>query len=127
VINCNSLVEKDGEWGIVIHIPKSAYLKEGTDVKAEWITYDSTNTEIPGTKYLETLTVSEAEEANGIDWLVPYVQCLKPTYPGSFGIGKTKYSIVVRGTDVPSQTVQAYIAVFEADGSGNDHCRIPRP
>jgi hypothetical protein len=127
VINCNSLVEKDGEWGIVIHIPKSAYLKEGTDVKAEWITYDSTNTEIPGTKYLETLTVSEAEEANGIYWLVPYVQCLKPTYPGSFGIGKTKYSIVVRGTDVPSQTVQAYIAVFEADGSGNDHCRIPRP
>jgi hypothetical protein len=125
LINCDSLQEKGGVWGIFMHIPTSTYLKEGTQVEAEWLTYDDNDTEIAD--HTETLTVSEDEEDNGIDWFVPYEEYLKPTYPGPFGVGKMKYTINVRGTDVPSSTVEVYIAVFEGDGSGNIHCRIPRP
>ena len=127
VINCNSLEEKGGVWGIYMHIPTSTYLKEGTAVEAEWQSFDNTDKEITGTDHAETLTVSADEETNGINWFVPYDKCLKPTYPGPYGVGKTKYTIVVRGTPESSLLVDSIIAVFEGDGSGNIHCKIPRP
>lgn len=134
LINCNNLREKtagSGEWGIFIHIPTSTHLKEGAEVTPKWQTYESDGTTvIPGTDHTEDLIVSPVQEQNGIEWFVPYTKCLKPTYkpPVSYGVGKMEYSITVRGTPVPSGTLDLYVAVFESDGGpGNDHCVIPRP
>jgi hypothetical protein len=133
-INCNNLREKtagSGEWGIFIHIPTSNHLKEGAAVKPEWETYEFDDTTlIPGTEHTEDLTVSLEQEQSGIDWFVPYLKCLKPTYRPSIsgGFGKLKYSITVRGNAVPSDTINLIVAVFEDNGgTGNDHCVIPRP
>lgn len=127
LINCNFLRQKDGEWGIIMHVPKSTYLKKNAAIELEWITYEPGGTEIAD--HTETLTVSQDHEDNGLDWLVPHDKCLKPTYPTySHGVGKMKYTITVRGTPVPSATVERFIAVFEADGgAGNMNCTIPRP
>jgi hypothetical protein len=130
IANCNSLKLKGSEWGIFVHIPKSTYLKEGVDVALKWQTYEFNGiTPVAGTDHEETVTVDGDEEANGIDWFVPYIKCLKPTYtpPTSGGMGIVEYSIVVRGTPVPSGPASVIVAVFEADGTGNDHCKIPRP
>lgn len=133
IANCNSLKLKasgSSEWGIFVHIPTSTYLKEGVDVELEWQTYEfDGTTAIAGTDHEETLTVSEDQEANGIEWFVPYIRCLKPTYRPTIsgGKGTVMYSIDVRGTSVPSGPESVIVAVFEADGSGNDHCTIPRP
>ncbi|MGY2339985.1 hypothetical protein ACW9HW_12165 [Pseudomonas sp. SDO5532_S415] len=127
LINCNFLREKGGVWGIIMHIPKSTYLKKNTAVELEWKTYEPGGTVIA--IHPETRIVSQEEEDNGLDWLVPHDKCLKPTYPDySYGVGKMKYTITVRGTPVPSTTVERFIAVFEADGgAGNMNCKIPRP
>lgn len=134
LVNCNSLRLKAAgstEYGIFVHIPKSTYLKAGVDVELEWQSYEFDGiTPVTGTDYEETVTVSDEQEANGINWFVPYVKCLKPTYrpPIQGGTGIVKYSIEVRGTPVSSDPASVYIAVFEADGGpGNDHCQIPRP
>ncbi|MHA6235326.1 hypothetical protein [Pseudomonas fluorescens group sp. PF-69] len=134
LVNCNSLRFKAAgstEYGIFVHIPKSTYLKAGVEVELEWQSYEFDGiTLITGTDYEETVTVSDEQEANGINWFVPYLKCLKPTYrpPIQGGTGIVKYSIEVRGTPVSSDPASVYIAVFEADGGpGNDHCQIPRP
>ncbi|MNC63362.1 hypothetical protein D3C75_1134800 [compost metagenome] len=119
------------EYGIFVHIPKSTYLTAGVDVALEWQSYEyDGTTPIAGTDHKETVTVSADQQANGLDWFVPYEKCLKPTYkpPISSGWGIVKYSIEVRGTPVSSDPVDVIVAVFESDGGpGNDHCKIPRP
>ncbi|WP_347906824.1 hypothetical protein [Pseudomonas grandcourensis] len=134
VANCNSLRLKapgSTEYGIFVHIPASTYLKAGVDVELEWQTYEYDGTTvIADTDHEETVTVSDQQQANGIDWYVPYEKCLKPTFrpPISGGKGTVKYSIDVRGTPVSSDPVSVIVAVFEsAGGPGNDHCKIPRP
>ena len=84
LINCDSLRLKavgSTEHGIFVHIPKSTYLTAGVDVELEWQTYliDGT-TLIAGTDHKETVTVSDDQEASGLNWFVPYEKCLKPTY-----------------------------------------------
>jgi hypothetical protein len=97
----------------------------------EWQTYEFDGiTPIDGTDHEETLTVSAEQQANGINWFVPYDKCLKPTYrpPISGGKGTVQYSLDVRGAPVSSDPSSVYVAVFESDGGpGNDHCVIPRP
>lgn len=134
LVNCNSLRPKvagSSEYGIFVHIPRSTYLKAGVEVELEWQSYEyDGTTPITGTDYEETVTVSDEQEANGVDWFVPYEKCLKPTYRPSLsgGTGIVKYSMEVRGTPVSSDPVDILVAVFEADGGpGNDHCEIPRP
>lgn len=126
LINCTSLIEKGGEWGIRVHIPSSRYLKAGVMVNTTWQTYRTDSvTPLPDTDFVELLEVSEQEERNGIDWFIPYDKCLKPTYDTGeqYGWGKAIYSINVRGTDIKSDLVEVLIAVFEAGG----HCQLPRP
>jgi len=134
IANCNSLKRKVAggtEWGIFVHIPKSTHLKENVDVDLEWQTYEYDGTTIiTGTDHKETVTVSEQQEADGINWFVPYDKCLKPTYrpPISGGKGTVSYTLDVRGTPVPSGPTSVFVAVFESDGGpGNKHCVIPRP
>lgn len=125
-MNCNALVQKDGEWGIIVHIPKSKYLEKGVDVIANWQTYGKDKvTELPDTDLPATLTVSEEEEREGIDWFIPHVKHLKPTYDtgDQYGWGKVIYSIEVRGEDISSELVEVMIAVFEDGG----HCNVTRP
>lgn len=126
LLNCFSLIEKAGIWGIRVHIPASNYLKEGVEVHADWQTYgvDGT-TPLPNTHFPETLTVSETDEREGIDWFIPYTEYLKPTYDtgDQFGYGTVKYTININGDDVSSDPVSITIAVFEDGG----HCAIPRP
>ncbi|WP_085717582.1 hypothetical protein [Pseudomonas sp. B28(2017)] len=126
-INCTYLVEKNGAWGINVHIPPSTYLKVDVHVVAVWNSFqiDGT-TEIPGTSLIEELSVGPAEEQNGINWFIPYEKCLKPTYGGSGnsgGRGQFAYGITVRGETVASDVVRVLIGVFENNG----HCVIPRP
>ncbi|GAB6403397.1 hypothetical protein [Pseudomonas sp. MHK4] len=84
IANCSSLKRKVAggtEWGIFVHIPASNYLLEDVDVELEWQTYEFDGiTPIDGTDHEETLTVSAEQQANGINWFVPYDKCLKPTY-----------------------------------------------
>jgi hypothetical protein len=134
-VNCNSLKRKtpgSTEWGIFVHVPKSTHLKKDVDVELEWQTYEFDGiTVIAGTDYKETVTVSEQQEADGVNWFVPYNKCLKPSYrpPISGGSGRVEYTIVVSGSPVPSGPAIMVVAVFEPDagGAGNDHCVIPRP
>lgn len=125
-LNCNALIVKAGVWGIRVHIPASNYLKEGVQVAADWQTYDSDKvTVLPDTHFPEVLTVSEEEEQDGIDWFIPYIEYLKPTYDtgNQYGWGKVKYTININGSDVSCDLVEVMIAVFENGG----HCVIPRP
>ncbi|MCW8274994.1 hypothetical protein IMF27_04180 [Pseudomonas sp. PCH199] len=125
-INCNALIEKDGKWGVRVHIPASAHLKEGVEVTATWQTYGKDKvTELPNTSTSDLLTVSKQEEQDGVDWFIPYERFLKPTYDtgDQYGWGKVIYQIKVRGTPVNSDLVEVMIAVFEH----GDHCVIPRP
>jgi hypothetical protein len=126
LLNCESLIEKGGKWGIRVHIPTSAHLKEGVEVTVAWQTYgmDGT-TPLSDTDFADRLPVSDAEEQNGIDWFIPYEKYLKPTYDtgDQYGWGKAIYSINVRGEEIKSDLVEVLIAVFELGG----HCRIPRP
>lgn len=131
LINCNSLVEEGGQWGIKIHIPPSSYLTRGVLVKFQWQTYEAiADTPFPGIPMLDgERSVSPQEEQNGMDWFVSYDTYLKPTYGNGNNAarGKAQYYIPVRGVPVPSELVEAYIGVFEVVGPGNDHCVIPRP
>ncbi|MNL20593.1 hypothetical protein D3C87_1418500 [compost metagenome] len=133
IANCNSLRLKASgstEYGIFVHIPKSTYLTAGVDVALEWQSYEyDGTTPIAGTEHKETVTVSADQQANGLDWFVPYEKCLKPTYRPTIsgGRGIVKYTIEVRGTPVSSDPAGILVAVFEASGTDNDHCKIPRP
>lgn len=131
VFNCNSLVDDgSGAWGVKVRIPPSSYLKAGVVVKFHWQTYGPDgSTELPGTTIDEERAVTAEEETLGMEWFIDYDTYLKPTYlpgPGS-GEGKSRYSIEIRGTEEESDLVDIMIGVFESTGSGNDHCRIPRP
>ncbi|WP_434601555.1 hypothetical protein J3P91_20230 [Pseudomonas sp. Z4-7] len=125
-LNCNALIEKNGKWGIRVHIPPSDYLKEGETVTATWQTYDKDGTTpIPDTFLSEDITVDPQQESNGIDWFIEYETYLKPTYDADqYGWGETSYSMSVRGTTVSSEPERVMIAVFEGAGQ---HCTIPRP
>lgn len=133
LVNCNSLRLKASgstEYGIFVHIPKSTYLTAGVDVALEWQSYEyDGTTPIAGTDHKETVTVTVDQQANGLDWFVPYEKCLKPTYRPTIsgGRGIVKYTIEVRGTPVSSDPAGILVAEFEASGTDNDHCKIPRP
>jgi hypothetical protein len=70
--------------------PASNYLLKDVDVELEWQTYEFDGiTPIDGTDHEETLTVSAEQQANGINWFVPYDKCLKPTYRPPISGGNT--------------------------------------
>lgn len=133
IMNCSHLRQINGQWGITVHIPTSRYLKEGVEITLSWMSYAADQvTELKGTGYPDTFTVSKEQEDKGIDWFVPNDRCLAPIYrPGieSGGFGKVIYSLDVRGTIHRSDLVPLLIGMFEEfpKGSGNGHCQLTRP
>jgi hypothetical protein len=131
MITCEHLLEENGEWGVHIKIPASQYLLQDVNVELSWRTYAADGTTaLPGTEYTETITVSAAQQQNGIDWFIPNTTCLMPTFrpqASTTGQGKVTYSINVRGTPVPSPVSAGYILVYEDTGSGVAHCKLTRP
>ncbi|WP_314918733.1 hypothetical protein [Pseudomonas helleri] len=126
LLNCNSLVEKGGVYGIEVLIPKSQYLVPGETIELFWRSYDDEWSPIDGTYWEATHKVTEQEKEDGIMWFVPYTEYLLPTYGGSdhqFGFGQFLYRITIHGNATPSPQAQTMVAM--GAGAGGGSCEIP--
>ncbi|WP_338523170.1 hypothetical protein NUH87_25645 [Pseudomonas batumici] len=127
LLSCVSLrQDSNNEWGIWVKFPASKYIKEGDTVEATWQSYDgSTDSELPGTDLAETWTVTDIQEAEGIDWFIPYYKCLEPTYvdnDNQYGYASVLYS---RGSVNSEPSFTVYVAM---GASGEEvSCIIPPP
>ena len=128
-LNCPSLeLGADGvSYGVVVHIPASRFLLEGTKAKLKWTSFTDTSTTDPladGELESGELTVSNEQETNGLDWWVgPYEQYFLPIYgfdADNNGSGKVEYTLTIQGVDY-TEAATVEIAMWGAGSS----CKLP--
>ncbi|WP_085618203.1 MULTISPECIES: hypothetical protein [unclassified Pseudomonas] len=129
-LNCDSLWEDSanpaGEPAFKVSVkPVNQYLPNGGDVTMVWTAMGgrSGETEIPGVRKTETVTITKAQAENGFEWEVkPYATHILPIYDpdglGQDGRGRVNYSLEFNGEIVTSKTVEAVVSL----GTGSGTC-----
>ncbi|WP_407309216.1 hypothetical protein [Pseudomonas sp. nanlin1] len=131
LLTCVSLVKHPAKdsYGVEVRIAPNEHLLAGRTVELKWeaLTGTSGGAPIASATKEATLTVTEADQANGLTWLIePYEDHILPTYiddDSQIGRARLNYSLLIDGQTVGAPMAEKYVAMVQPGGT----CSIPPP